>query len=88
MYPALDRCVMLDLLRCPSRPCQSDDTGRSTKKIGSTKKSPLSLRVMYSGYSGSTSNEEVSVVKCPSSGSEVGTDACFVELSHGDKRST
>ena len=44
MYPALDRCVMLDFLKCPSLPCQSDDTGRSTKK------SPLSRNVTYNGY--------------------------------------
>ena len=45
MYPALDRYVMPDLLKCPSLPCHKDDTGRSTKK------SLLSLRVTYSGYS-------------------------------------
>ena len=31
MYPALDRCVMQALLRCPSRPCHNDDKGISTK---------------------------------------------------------
>ena len=44
MYPALDRCVILDLLKCPILPCQRDDTGRSTRK------SLLSLRVTYNGY--------------------------------------
>ena len=44
MYPALDRCVMPALLRCPSHPCHKDDTGISTKN-----KSP-SLSVTYKGY--------------------------------------
>ena len=44
MYSALDRCMMLDFLKCPSFPCHNDDTGRSANK------SPLSLRVTYNGY--------------------------------------
>ena len=45
MYPALDKCVMPALLRCPSRPCHNDDTGISTKN------KPPSLSVTYKGYS-------------------------------------
>ena len=81
MYPALDRCVMPDLLRCPSLPCQSDDTRRSTRKI------PLSnsdVKRVQGLYLWSTGEEELAAVKCPSSGREAGTDACFVELSHRD----
>ena len=44
MYPALDKCVMPTLLRCPSGPCHSDDTGISTRNM-----SP-SLSVTYNGY--------------------------------------
>ena len=44
MYPALDRCVMPALLRCPSRPCHKDDTEISTKN------KPPSLSVTYKGY--------------------------------------
>ena len=44
MYPALDKCVMLALLRCPSRPCHNDDTRISTKN------KPPSLSVTYKGY--------------------------------------
>ena len=40
----LDKCMIPALLRCPSRPCHSDDTGMSTKN-----KSP-SLSVTYNGY--------------------------------------
>ena len=43
MYPDLDRCVMLTLLRCPSCPCQSDDTGISTRNKSSY------LSVTYNG---------------------------------------
>ena len=44
MYPALDRCVMSALLRCPSRSFHNDNTGISTKN-----KSP-SRSVTYKGY--------------------------------------
>ena len=44
MYPALDRRMMLALLRCPSHLCHSFDTGISTRN-----KSP-SLSVTYNGY--------------------------------------
>ena len=44
IYPALDKCVMPDLLRCLSRPCHNDDIGISTRN-----KSP-SQSVTYNGY--------------------------------------
>ena len=44
MYPALDKWVMLPLLRCSSHPCHNDDTRISTRN-----KSPY-LSVIYNGY--------------------------------------
>ena len=46
MYPALDKCVMPALLRCPSCPCHKDDTEISTRN------KPPFLSVTYKGYNG------------------------------------
>ena len=79
MYPALDKCVMPALLRCPSRPCHNDDIGISTKN------KPPSLSVTYKGYNEcylwSSSKQEVPSVECPPSWWETCTDAGFIKLS-------
>ena len=57
MYPALDRCVMPALRRCPSRPCHKDgmdDTGISTKN------KPPSLSVTCKGYNEGTFGPQAS----------------------------
>ena len=43
-FRALDRCVMLNLIRCSSIMCQSDNIGRSTRKR------QLFLRATYRRY--------------------------------------
>ena len=54
MYPALDRCVMPALLRCPSRLCHSDGMGISTMN-----NSP-SLSETYNGYNECTFGPQAS----------------------------
>ena len=59
IYPALDKCVMQALLRCPSRPCH-----RNYTRISIENKSP-SLSAKYSRYNECTFGPRASKIFRP-----------------------